>query len=66
VGRHGDAHVVDGEMTARIAHRLACPEPLDDLEAFREPAHALARILSQGAILGVPVAETDAEDEAAA
>ena len=63
--RHGDAHVLDGEVAARIAHRLTCPEPLDDLEALREPAHTRARILSQGTILGVAVAEPHAEDEAA-
>ena len=53
-------------MSARIAHGLARPEALDDLEPLDEAAEPPRRVLAHGLVLDVAVAEPDAEDEAAA
>ena len=53
-------------MTAGVAHGLARPEPIDDLEPLLEPADPLLRILPHGQVLDVAVAEPDSEDEASA
>jgi hypothetical protein len=53
-------------VSAGIAHGLARPEPLDDLDPLDEAAEPPHRVLAHGLILDVAVTEPDAEDEAPA
>jgi len=46
-----------------VAHGLAAPQPLDELERLDEAAHALPRVQAERRVLGVTVAEPDTHDE---
>src|SRR5207247_11129497 len=62
---HRDAHLPQAEVRAVVGDGLAAPEALDHLEPVDEPPAALFRILAPRLVLDVPIAEADAEDEAA-
>jgi hypothetical protein len=62
-GRHRDPRVTQREVTALVPHRLAAPQPLQDVEPLDEPPAALARIQPERLVLGIAVAEPDADDQ---
>jgi hypothetical protein len=62
-GRHRDPHVAQREVPAFVAHGLAAPQPLQDLEPLDQPPDALARLQPERLVLGVAVAEPDADDQ---
>src|SRR5882724_469077 len=62
---HRDPRGSQAEVPALVVDGFAAPQPLDDLEPLDEATDAVLRVVPQRAVLDVPIAETDAEDQPA-
>jgi hypothetical protein len=52
-------------VLARIVHRLARPYPLEHLQPFHQPPHAILRLESQREVLGIAISQPQPDDQAA-